>query len=79
MRHIIMRRVMPSRVMRRVAGLLLPVLALLPACGTKGPLYLPTPEQQAQQQKRQEQRRQKQEQQQQAPQQDDNKQQPPGQ
>jgi predicted small lipoprotein YifL len=46
--------------MRRVAGLLLVVL-LLPACGTKGALYLPTPEQKAQQQKKQQ----------------DNKQQPP--
>jgi predicted small lipoprotein YifL len=40
------------RVMSRTAGLLL-VLALLSACGTKGPLYLPTPEQKAQQQKQQ--------------------------
>jgi len=32
---------------------LLLVLAQLSACGTKGPLYLPTPEQKAQQQKQQ--------------------------
>jgi predicted small lipoprotein YifL len=48
------------RTARRAAGLLL-VLAQLSACGTKGPLYLPTPEQKAQQQKQQQ----------------DNKQQPP--
>jgi predicted small lipoprotein YifL len=48
--------------MRRTAGLLLLVL-VLPACGTKGPLYLPTPEQKAQQQQKQQQ-------------QDNNKQQP---
>jgi predicted small lipoprotein YifL len=35
--------------MPRAAGLLVLVL-LLPACGTKGPLYLPTPEQKAQRQ-----------------------------
>ena len=36
-------------IMRRAAGLLL-LLLLLPACGNKGPLYLPTPEQKAQKQ-----------------------------
>lgn len=36
----------------RTAGVLL-MLALLSACGTKGALYLPTPEQKAQQQKQQ--------------------------
>ena len=36
-------------IMRRVAGSLVLVL-LLTACGTKGPLYLPPPEQKAPQQ-----------------------------
>jgi predicted small lipoprotein YifL len=40
------------RIMCRIAALLV-VLALLSACGTKGALYLPTPEQKAQQQKQQ--------------------------
>jgi predicted small lipoprotein YifL len=38
--------------MRGTAGLLLVVL-LLPACGTKGALHLPSPDQKAQQQKQQ--------------------------
>jgi predicted small lipoprotein YifL len=40
--------------MRNAAGLLVLSL-LLSACGTKGPLYLPTPEQQAQAKAKQEQ------------------------